>query len=527
MTGQSAKTYFLMPLLYSDGNCSAVPYPQTLSLYFTTEKEDDSSRVILVATGPSTLYAVWQKNTNNFINTVYEVELIQLHNKAIDKYRCLSAYCNREPQDQTKIESNGVCTIKHGISGVYGWANDDTTVSSIVNNKGPNFMNIFSLLPIFSSDLQISSYYILNPIYYQEKYIQAIVIRGLLGFTEVNIVPISDVKLYRPAKESLEVIEAYNTAVLNLKPLETVWIEAVVKNCNSRVTLTSTRIETSLEVAVFSAQALCNNKDPIPNTHQHIKKLDLQSSGTTPFSYIINPLYQLPPVHNWGELYIIDLYKLRSFYTDYVLSFTMLSANQSEITITCYKAEKKTCNEKQVVGEGEVWHHELEIKRMSPPADAIVIRASGPILVLHEVHQQYGGKFLYSELLQSTEWFSYKQAIPISNTLEAQHQEFIISLVIPSEYFSLQQLTVKDNKNNRSPQRLEDYQLIDKYSYLLVEDYTLIHMIMNRTGYNSDYVLLFELNDTEKCTKFGASVFSHGGYAYSNGYTGMLIARSH
>lgn len=478
---------------------------------------------MIFATGRTTTHGLWVLNRNNIIDNVFKFTLLALTHEALSRLFCLSYFCFEDPTEEILLRSNGTCSRKQASSGAYIYVDNDPTVSLIVSNKGPNFMNVYAALPL--TEGQNVTYHILNPTRYRENYIHAFAVRAL-DDTEVTILPTSAVKIFRPAVDTfpnvkVEIFEAYDEVVLQLSSLETVWVEAVVEACDSGVTLTGTLIESFYEIAVFSAQALCN-KTFISTSNSTGNDSDV-ASNTLPFSFILNPLRQLPPVHKWGTLYLSDLTKLSSFYSDdmehFVVSFSILSASQSDVTITCYSGEEVVCSANQVTGEGEIWRYELFIKTMHP-ADAIVIKGSAPMLVLHEVYSQRRDPEEYhSELLQPTEWFLEKQAVPILHALQAPHPQAVVVNLVMEKNMSSGNILVWDNRDSTLPRTLGSYKGILNYSLSEVADYVLVHIKMDPTAYGGgDYVLQFAVNSTDNDTKFGASVFSHGGYAYSNGY---------
>lgn len=344
------------------------------------------------------------------------------------------------------------------------------------------------------------------------------------------MVPTSTVRLYRPALFEFKPVsvQAYERIVLYFKYFETVWVEAEVESCDSRVTLTGTLIESSFEMAVFSVQALCNETSP-PNTSIHYDDSSNSTNVTTsdlshplPFSFILSPLRQLPPVNQWGTLHIVDLKKLSSIFVPdkrfFVVSFSILSAAESFVTITCHGPEGAVCNANQLVGKGETWRYDLHVKSMLQ-AEAVTIEGNAPIIVLHEVYSQGQYEPHHSELLQPTNWFLNKQMIPIMYSLGSHSQTFVVSLVIPNEFMTMEWIVVWDNRENTSPSKLDDYDLIKSHSYSTVKGHTLVNIVMDSRGYEGqDYVVQFAINHTDQNAKFGASIFSYGGYSFSNGY---------
>lgn len=395
-------------------------------------------------------------------------------------------------------------------------------------------MNIYAVLPI-STIQQDFKYYILNPSQYLEEYTQALAIRAYLNHTEVSITPTSPIRIFHPndlPEINFDYVEANSRAVLYFKAYETVWIEPVVEKCDSTVTLTGTLIESSHDIAVFSSQALCN-KSSNSTTDYAIgsgtgSNFVTATTSKLPFSFIVNHLHQLPPVRRWGTHFVSDLFKLNLFppaEMDYfIISFSAMSDRKSEVSIKCYKHGETICSGRQHLSNGTVWRYELQMKEMLL-ADAIIIKSNHPILVLHETYSKSKDRVFYSELLQPTEWFSRQQVIPISHSLVSLSQAFIISLVIPNEYFTLQEINIWDNRGNETPLVLDDYELISSYSHSRVEDNTLVHITVDPMGYNSsDFVLKFAINNTNNCTRFGASILSLGEYAYSNGYIGKIFS---
>ena len=519
------RTHFLVPALYSYGDCSEVPYPQTLHMQLTTQLHDADSRAVILATGKSTIRLLWALQQHNVIDNVFEYPLIQLHEEARLNIFCLNSYCFNHPSEEILQASNGTCTSRDAGSGVYAFVREDETISFIITNKGPNFMHIYAVLPF--DDRRNVTYYILNPTHYLDNYIQAFAVRALEDDTQVTIVPTSTVRIFRPALSvitppvlglDIVTVEAYDSYTVNLIQLETIWVEAVVETCSSRVTLTGSRVDSSYETAVYSVQALCNKTlDSSPGT--------TNSSRTLPFSLIMSPLCQLPPIHKWGTHFITDLTKLKSFtgaeIEFVVVSFSIISAMRSEVSIKCHSPDSYLlCHAVQWLGEGEIWHYQLHVKTMLQ-AEAISITGNGTILVLHEIYAHGGGQAYHSQLLQPVEWFTIKQVIPISYSLMSRPQKFSITLVIPDNSVTIEQVLVWDNKENEMSMVLADYGLVKNHSLSRIEEYTLVRLEVDAEGYDgNDFVIQFTINTTENTEKlkFGASVFSFNGYAFSNGY---------
>jgi hypothetical protein len=513
--GESDLSPFLVPTLYSYGECSAVPQPQTLTIYLNTHKHDGQSRATLTGMGKSTVRALWHLSRDNEINNVFEFPLIELNHEALYPFFCLNYYCYGEPTEEVLTESNGTCNRRRAASGVYGIIDEDPTVSFIVANKGPNFIHVYPALPInyLSSN---ATYYILNPTRYQDGYIQGIALRALENGTEVTLVPTVDVSIFRPATLDMEVetVGAYEEFVLYFDPLETVWIEVEVQSCDGTVSLTGTQIISSDELAVFSTQALCNSTSS-PNNR------------VLPFSSIISPLRQLPPVSKWGTQYITDLKKLSSFPEAggefYFVSFSIQTDVKSTVNITCFHGDEMmpACSAHQVLGPGEVWHYKLQLKTMLD-AEVIYIEGTTPIIVLHEVYSQRREDVYHSEMLQPTEWFSTKQMLPVLQPFDSQPEVFVVNLIVPDAHLKTRQIRVWDNAENEEPSELDDFSLIFNYSLSVIQGDTLVRIFLVPTAYNRsrDYVLHFNITDEEsgKQIKYGASIFSFGAYAYSSGY---------
>lgn len=526
----------MVPALFSRGNCSAVPYPQTLTIYLTTQQQEGKSRAFLVASGKSTTRFLWSLARNNLIENVFEYGLLELHHLASSPLFCLNYYCDESPTSEIFVSSNGTCFRKNGASGVYAWIDQDPTISFVVSNKGPDFMLLYAALPFTSAEN--TTYHILHPTRHTDNYVQAFALRAVAdGITEVTFIPTSPVKIFQTPM-ALEMIvitraEAYSEVVLHLLPFQTVWVEVEVESCDSLAqTLTGTVVKSSYEIMVHSAQALCN-ETLINSTHgsHALSSADNSSDDTSSdtslaFSFVLNPIHQLPPVHRWGTLYISDLNKLKLFSIAdmefYILSFSIVSATESEVSITCRSPRGNVCEARQLLGEGEIWQYRLQANRMLE-AEAVVIRGTGPVLVLHEVYSHgRQDRVIHAELLQAQEWFSNRQAVPVARSLgpegQAAAQQYVISLVIPNKRASPlpEEILVWDNMERESPSPLDDYQPIQNYSYSTVDDHTLVHLVLDPTTYEGrDYVVRFSLNDTGR---LGASIFSSGGYAFSNGY---------
>lgn len=512
-----------------------VPYPQTLTIHLTTQREedDDDTSVLIFGTGWTTTGGLWAVEDNK-IDNVFELTLLALNHEAENSIYCLNFYCNEEPTKEIKVESNGTCKWRAAASGVYGYADNDPTVSFIVANKGPNFMHVYAALPV--GEGENATYYILNPTHYQDGYIQAIALRALSDGTNVTLVPSTAVKIFRPHKPTLQLItettEAYDEVVLSFSALETVWVEVEVTSCDSAVSLSGTVIESSYELAVFSSKALCNNTAPVNKTGASNETTNWPTDSTDSvsealsFGYILNPLHQLPPVSRWGSCYVVDLSPFSNSDEEiYVVSFSILSATQSDVSITCYSREVTVCKASKLLGKGETWHYELNLKTLLN-AEVVFIEGSSPVMVLSEVFSQRNEEVYHSEMLQPTEWFLKKQTVPILHSLgSSQHQTFDVNLVVPGNAVTVERVMVWDNRNNESMLPINDYKLITSYSLAIVRNYTFIRIVLDPTA-GHDYILQFRITGAtpgEDNVKFGASVFSFGGYAYSNGYVqGML-----
>ena len=444
---------------------------------------------------------LWFISRDNKIVNVYELPILQLYSQAISEFYCLNHYCGEVPSEENVTISNNICSrfFTNGNSGFGAYIGEDETTSLIISNIGPNFMNVYAALPLLGDES--SRYYVLNPTRNLNNYIQALAIRAMdQNFTIVSITPTSDVRIYHPISRSFTTVRATETVVLQLEFAEIIWVEVEVSDCNSDATLTGTLIETSNEnTAIVSSQALCNATE--------------SNSTSLPFSFVMNPLRQFPPVTRWGTVFIFDAYKLSLFSMDNTtVMFHILSSNESSVSITIIRKGRYVCNSTENLGEGEIWSYELN----TFSAEAIVINGSSPTLVLYEA---YSSDIQYSELLQPIEWFTSRQAIPISYSFRPQPQQFLVSLVITSAEIEDELINIWDDKDHETPQRLDDYEFIDSYFTTRLACYTLVHIAMNSTAYNeTNYVLQFELNVTDESTFLGASVFSYNGYAFSNGY---------
>lgn len=506
-----------------------MPYPQTLHLYLTTQLEDADSRALLIATGKSSVGVFWALQRDNVIRNVFDYPLIQLHNEVENFLFCLNSYCYEQPTEAVFNASNGVCSERDATSGLYSFIGQDLTISFIVSNKGPNFMHVYAALPF--DDRQNVTYYVLNPTQYPDNYIQGFAIRALESDATITIFPTSTVRIFRPFQSvitsfeaSLDImtVEAYDEVTLILRAPENVWVEAVVETCNSQVTLTGTRIESSHETAIHSVQALCNKTMDF-GQNDTVSMVD-GIPNSLPFSTIMSPLRQLPPVYKWGTLFFSDLKKLRSFSESemkyFVISFSIIAAEESEVSIKCHSPNALLCHAVQSMREGEVWQYQLQIQSMLQ-AEAIVIRGTGPIMVLHEIYAQERQQVYHSELVQPVEWFTIQQAVPILYSFAPQPQTFFVTLTIPGDTVKTEHILIWDNRDNQTKMALDDYRLIKAQSSSSIENHTLFHLEIDPFGYGGrDFVIQFVINNTEHeaVTKFGASMFSYNGYAFSNGY---------
>lgn len=490
------------------------------------------SRVFLIGTDRSTTGALWHQTSDNTIENVYEYPLIALNQDAPYYFFCLNYYCYETPTKEVLMESHDTCNQAEAASGVYGIVDSDPTVSFIVTNVGPDFMHIYPALPI-NYPSPNATYYILNPTRLQDGYIQGFVLRSLLNGTEVTIVPTVAVNIFRPATPELELetepVEAYEEHVLYFDQYETVWIEVEVEKCDGSVSLTGTLIQSSHELAVFSTQGLCNETSDSSSNNE----TDTTSSPTDapyealPFSYLFSVSSQLPPVSQWGTRFISDAKKMKFFPESnedfYVVSFSILSAEESNISITCYNDQEAmlACSVKQAIRPGEVWQHKLQLETVLK-AEAVYIEGTAPMMVLYETYSQRSRDGVYhSEMLQPTEWFSSKQMLPVLQSFQLESQTYFVSLVVPDVNVEMKHIWVWDNRDNEQPSRLDDFELVSSYSRSVVQGDTLVRILLDPNGYNgTDYVLQFTIasDKLRRDLKFGASIFSFGAYAYSNGY---------
>ena len=525
---------FFVPTLYSYGDCSAVPQPQTLTIYLSTQMPDEKSRAFLVGTSRDTTGALWHKLDDNTIENVFEYPLIALNQEARNYLFCLNYYCYEPPSNETLIQSHGRCSESEAASGVYGIVDDDPTVSIIIANVGPDFMHIYPALPI-NYPSPNATYYILNPTHLQDGYIHGFALRALLRGTEVTVTPTVAVNIFRPATPELELetelVEAYEEYVLQFDyQYETVWIEVEVEECDSSVSLTGTLIQSSHELSVFSSQGLCNEtSDYSPSNEKNTTSSPTDAPyDALPFSYLFSLSSQLPPVTEWGTQFISDTKKLSSFPESdgelYVVSFSILSAEESDISITCYNGQEamlSTCSAHQTVQSGEVWQHTLQLKTVLE-AEAVYIEGSTPVMVLYETYSQRSRDGVrHSEMLQPTAWFSSKPMLPVIHSFQSLPQTFFVSLVIPDVYVKMEHIRVWDNKDNDEPSKLGDFELVSSYSHSIVQGDTLVRIFLDPNGNNgSDYMLQFTIasDKLDRDVEFGASIFSFGAYAYSNGY---------
>ena len=397
----------------------------------------------------------------------------------------------------------------------------DTMASSIGVYKGIDFVSVFSLLPfarvhvtatavvsrseVDGSGLMSTGYMFYVP--RQNKGLalnfESFVLYTLLGGEAlVNVTIKSTVNLVG-LKNGGEVLYLNETATLSMEQLDVIWFEPHVESCNSSADLNGTIVLSTAPIAVFSGLGKCNE------------------SGE--FSYDAHVTMQLPPTHNWGVQFLLDLTHLQLVPTATAaanLVFSIASDSvDNAVQFSWFRGSTSVATSSSELKTGG-W---LSIEREYKDFTHVFMRATAPILVLYEAISKEAGDVIFSMILQPIEWFANQQSIPLIGPPLSQkntaNTTFVISLIVQNSHFNPQeiQITQRDATGLVLTNLLEDYHNVIQTE---IEGYTVSTFEVATSSIMADDKVLL-VNHTERCAKMGASVFSinrETRYANSNGF---------
>ena len=411
-------------------------------------------------------------------------------------------------------ERNYYC--ENPVISLFNSVKSGPTVSLSASIRAYKFAHVFSTLPLAlidspstGEDITAFEYYIIFGSYKRPNSISAVgVVVGGTGDhkADVRIKPNTEMVAIKNATYLANFMEIISGEI-SLTTNEVLWIEPATTNCIRIQKLTGTTMISTEPLAVFTAYGRC------------------RSSGG--FRYDLNLLHQIPPVHKWGKIFVMDLLHLEilpSTNKDNTISFTMVSIQDK--TNALFEWYGLELHNKSMV-------YTLESKRPITVTQNdysqfshIQIQAAEPILILYEAYSPSEETVYFSVVLQPTEWFSNQQSVVLSKPLGLQHTsewQYHITIAIPKEHFNTSSIMINNTSSKtQSKVPLEQFQYYHGAVYM-AGNYVLIPLELNSSLHLEDSTSFFLISHTNPCAKLGTTVYANGlnttGYAYANGFT--------
>ena len=503
-------------MIYPYGNCSAVPSPQTLTIYYSNLLNYSTGLVVFIVGGSAPISFFGPLS----IDDPTKMNVITVNQEATEFHHCWQYYCDQTPDTQTVKESNQVCTESDSITAVTSYIADDPTVMSIVSHKVQERVDVYSSLPIseVKAETPDSFMYEYTVVHGKSRSgtvsAVAITIPPSNDCTYMTITPSVDVLVYRARDRD----EFVNTTLANttikvncLLQFEVVWIEPRINNCEKdKPKLQGTVIRSTVDVAISIGEAECN-----------------VTKGDRGFGYVGNLIHALPPKNRWGKTFVTDFSHLQNHLSEerpeVLFHVTVGNSKEATIVFIRYKpGEVKPIHSTEYKLESD---EPTTIKLEEDMHTHITIQSSSPALIVYEVYSKVSGGSYYSTLLQPVEWFTWQQSLLLSHTLVPQVGIYYITLVIKanSEHYNITKIQI-ENASDQQLIPLLDYTPFrtgNIGSYPIGNSgYTIVTIAVNseELGSNDMYVVVKSM---DYCTKLGASVMYHGeksSYAHTNAY---------
>ena len=504
-------------MIYPYGNCSAVPAPQSLILYYSNLLNYSTSLggFTIGGSAPISLLDPLSVDDPAVLN------LITLNQEASHFHHCLQYYCDQTPDVHILQESHGVCTESESITAIATFVAEDPTVMTLVSHKVQDRVYVYSSIPVpeevcdTAQDCLTHEYIVLHG-KTRKTTVPAIAITvpATSKCTNISITPVVDTLIYRAHYRDKfvdSILANTTTTVSCLQQFEVMWIEPRADHCNrAGPNLQGTIIRSTIELAIYVAEAECN-----------------VTRGNRGFGYVGNLIHALPPVRRWGATFIVDLHHLQnqSSHEQLEASLHIVAAEETDIVTSAYAP-----GEKEPIDNGKYKlesNEPLTIKVDHFHTQTLVLQSSAPVLVMYEVYSRVSGEPYFSTLLQPMEWFTQQQSLLLAHSLVSQVESYHITLMMESdsESYDITKLQVQVGSYQQTISLLDylPFHVADIDSHSIGNSsVVIIHVVVDleALGSGDTHVVVKSVDDCTKL-KLGASVIYHGeqsGYAHTNLY---------
>lgn len=511
-------------MIYPYGNCSAVPSPQSLTIYYYNLLNYSTSLGGFLIGGSAPIVVIGPLS----VDDPAILDLITLTPQASEFHQCLHYYCDQTPDIQSVQKSGGVCTESDSITAFVSFIVEDPTVTSLVSHKIEERVYVYSSIPVgeevhnSSAQNTFTHKYMVLHGEPRNTTVPSVTITLPSISTECANITITtkvDAVVYRAhhRDEFIQSTLANTTLVVEcLMHFEVVWIQPRIIDCNQEIpSLQGTEIRSTRGVAVYVAEAECN-----------------MTKGDRGFGYVGNPMYSLPPVTKWGTKFFIDLSHLQNLKhlvrKELAALFHMVTNEDTEILVTAYTPGNKlpVCSEIHKLEADQP----LTINIKETIYTYLILQSSNPVLVMYEVCEEVSGEPYFSTLLQPVEWFAQQQSLLLSHSLVSQVEQYYITLVVTGEKsYDIKNIQIQREGDEQLVSLLDYFHTSDISSYSIDSFDGIIVVSMavdSETLGSNDTHILVKAEDV--CMKIGASVMyygAHSGYAHTNVYIlGKLLS---
>ena len=505
-------------MIYPYGNCSAVPSPQSLTIYYSNLLNYSTSLRGFLIGGSAPILLIGPLS----VDDPAILNLITLTPQASEFHQCLHYYCDQAPPDiQSVRESGGVCMETDSITAFVSCTVEDPTVTSLVSHKIEERVYVYSSMPVgeevHNSNAQNTFMYKYMVLHGEPRNttVPSVAITLPSTSTECENITITtrvDAVVYR-ARHRDEFVQstlANTTLVVEcLMHFEVVWIQPRITSCNQKLpSLQGTEIRSTRGVAVYVAEAECN-----------------VTKGVRGFGYVGNPMYSLPPVRKWGTKFIIDLSHLQNLKhlarKKLAALFHMVTDEDTEILVTARTPGNKLSVRSEIYKLAADQLLTISIKETM--YTYLTLKSSNPVLIVYEVCEKLNGEPYFSTLLQPVEWFMQQQNILLSHSLVPQVEQYYITLVVTGEKsYDINDIQIQREGDEQSVPLLDYFHTSDisSYSIDILDGITVVSMAVDSEALgNNDTHITAKSKDS--CMKIGASVMyygAHSSYAHTNAY---------
>lgn len=506
-------SYFGQPMIFPYGNCSAVPSPQSLTIYYSNMLNYSTSLGGFMIGGSAPILAIGPISVDRLaiLNLITPTEL------ASEFHHCLHYYCDQTQAIGSVRESvRGICTVSDSVTAFASVIAEDPTVMSLVSHKIRERVYVYSSIPVeeevYNSSAQNTFTYKYMVLHGKPRNssIPAVAITFPTVDTEcanISITTTVDALIYRARHRDEFVQSTYANTTLVVKCLtsfEVVWIEPRISSCKQETpSLQGTVIRSTTSMAVYVAEADCN--------------VTRDDRG---FGYVGHPIYSLPPSRKWGTTFVTDLGRLQQHPIRRELHvaalFHTVADEDTEITVTAYSpGNKLPVHSKKYELKAE---QPLTINVGETTYTYLIIRSSIPVLIVYELCEKKSDKPYFSSLLQPVEWFSRQQSLLLSRSLVPQVEQYYITLVITTpKSYNIKDIHIQREGYEQSVPLLEYFHSGDITSYSIEQVLVVSVAVDSKTlGSNDTYLIAKSL---DACMEIGASVVyygEHSGYGHTN-----------